>query len=150
MMYYKDCDFDLGIKKILLSFQEEPDIEKYTEILVDWTKRQLEDLVTALGEILDAKDGLMTTIEEHQNFIYDIREDAKEIQDKFNYLDSAKVFEDLSEGAKEQIDDIISKNETVIDNIENFEECHLFYGDEIEEAIENIRADLEGFIGLNE
>lgn len=146
MLYYKDCDFDLGIKKILLSFQEEQDIEKYTEILVDWTKKQLEDLDTVLGEILDAKEGLMTTIEEHQNLIYDIKEDAKEICDKFNYLNSAKVFEALSDGAKEQIDGIISKNETIIDNIESFDGCYSFYGDEIVKSIKNIREDLGGLL----
>lgn len=146
MLYYKDCDFDLGIKKILLSFQEEQDVEKYTKLLVDWTKKQLEDLDTALGEILDAKEGLMTTIKEHQNLIYDIKEDVKEICDKFNYLDSAKVFEDLSEGAKEQIDNIVSKNETIIDNIESFDDCYSFYRGEIEESIENIIEDLGGLL----
>lgn len=146
MLYYKDCDFDLGIKKILLSFLEEPDVEKYTEILVDWTKRQLEDLDTVLDDILDAKDGLVATIVEHQNLIYAIREDAKEICDKFNYLDSAKVFEDLSDGAKEQIDDIVSKNETIIYNIKSFDDCYLFYGGEIVKSIKNIRADLGGLL----
>lgn len=146
MMYYKDCDFDLGVQKLLLSFQEEPDVEKYTKLLIDWTKKQLEDLDTVLGDILDAKDGLMATIEELQNLIYDIREDAKEIQDKFNYLDKAKVFEDLSDGAKEQIDDIVSKNETIIDSIESFDDCYSFYGDEIVKSIENIREDLGGLL----
>lgn len=140
MLYYKDCDFDLGIKKILLSFQEEPDVEKYTEILVDWTKRQLEDLDTVLGEILDAKDGLMTTIEEQQNLIYDIKEDAKENQKKLEKLDIK------SDNVKEQIDDIISQNETIIDNIESFDDCYSFYGDGIEESIENIREDLEDLL----
>ena len=101
MLYYKDCDFDLGIKKILLSFQEEQDVEKYTEILVDWTKKQLEDLDTVLGDILDAKEGLMTTIEEHQNLFYDIKEDAKVNQKKLEKLDIK------SDNVKEQIDDII-------------------------------------------
>lgn len=146
MLYYKDCTFETGIEKLLLSFQEEPDVEKYTKLLVDWTKKQLEDLDTVLGEILDAKDELMETIEEYQNLIYDVREDAKEIQDKFNYLDSAKVFDDLSDGAKEQIDDILNKNEIIIDNIESFDECYSFYGNEIEKFIENIREDLGGLL----
>lgn len=140
MLYYKDCDFDLGIKKILLSFQEEPDVEKYTKLLVDWTKKQLEDLDNVLGEILDAKDGLMTTIVEHQNLIYDIRESTKENQKKLEKLDIE------SDNVKEQIDGIISQNETVIDNIESFDVCYSFYGDEIEESIENIRADLGGLL----
>ena len=140
MLYYKDCDFDLGIKKILLSFQEEQDVEKYTKLLVDWTKKQLEDLDTVLGEILDAKDGLMTTIEEHQNLIYDIREDAKENQKKLEKLDIE------SDNAKEQIDGIISKNETIIDNIESFDDCYSFYGDEIVKDIKNIREDLGGLL----
>lgn len=140
MLYYKDCDFDLGIKKILLSFQEEPDVEKYTEILVDWAKKQLEDLDNVLGEILDAKEGLMTTIEEHQNLIYDIKEDAKVNQKKLEKLDIE------SDNAKEQIDDIVSKNETIIDNIESFDDCYSFYGDEIVKAIENIREDLGGLL----
>lgn len=140
MMYYKDCDFDLGIKKILLSFQEEPDVEKYTEILVDWTKRQLEDLDTVLGEILDAKDGLVSTIEEQQNLIYDINYYTQENQKKLENLDIK------SDNVTEQIDDIVSKNETIIDNIESFDGCYSFYGDEIEESIENIREDLGGLL----
>jgi chromosome segregation ATPase len=140
MLYYKDCDFDLGIKKILLSFQEEPDVEKYTEILVDWTKKQLEDLDNVLGEILDAKDGLVITIEEHQNLIYDIREDVKENQKKLEKLDIK------SDNVKEQIDDIVSQNETVIDNIESFDDCFLFYGDEIAKSIKTIREDLGGLL----
>lgn len=140
MMYYKDCDFDLGVQKLLLSFQEEPDVEKYTKLLVDWTKKQLEDLDTVLGEILDAKDGLMATIEEHQNLIYDIREDVQENQKKLEKLDTK------SDNVKEQIDVIISKNETIIDNIENFDDCYSFCGDEIVESIENIREDLGGLL----
>lgn len=140
MLYYKDCDFDLGVQKLLLSFQEEQDVEKYTKLLVDWTKKQLEDLDTVLGDILDAKDGLMATIEEHQNLIYDIKEDAKENQKKLEKLDIE------SDNVKEQIDDIISKNETIIDNIESFDDCYSFYGDEIEESIANIREDLGGLL----
>lgn len=140
MLYYKDCDFDLGVQKLLLSFQEEQDVEKYTKLLVDWTKKQLEDLDTVLGDILDAKDGLMATIEEHQNLIYDIKEDAKENQKKLEKLDIE------SDNVKEQIDGIIRQNETIIDNIEFFDGCYSFYGDEIEEGIENIREDLGGLL----
>lgn len=140
MLYYKDCDFDLGIKKILLSFQEEQDVEKYTEILVDWAKEQLEDLDTVLDEILDSKDMLVATIEEHQNLIYDIREDVKVNQKKLEKLDIK------SDNVKEQIDGIIRQNETIIDNIESFDDCYSFYGDEIEKDIENIREDLGGLL----
>lgn len=140
MLYYKDCDFDLGVQKLLLSFQEEQDIEKYTEILVDWAKKQLEDLDNVLGEILDAKEGLMTTIEEHQNLIYDIKEDAKVNQKKLEKLDIK------SDNVKEQIDGIIRQNEIIINSIESFDDCYSFYGDEIEESIENIREDLGGLL----
>jgi GTP1/Obg family GTP-binding protein len=82
----------------------------------------------------------MTAIEEQQNLIYDIREDVKENQKKLEKLDIE------SDNVKEQIDDIVSKNETIIDNIESFDGCYSFYGDEIEKSIENIREALGGLL----
>lgn len=115
MMYYKDCDFETGIKKILMSFQEEPDIDKYTKILVDWTKRRLSRTDDVLHDILYYKDSLVESLNECIDFIDRIK----------GYFEKGV------------------KKEDILYEIETLDKDTLFYSDLIEKEVTNLIEDLE-------
>lgn len=74
MIYYKDCDLEKGVEKLLKSFGDEPThdyltIEKYQQLIVDFVNGFKSDEIEDLNAEIDNRD---EKLEDYSNMVHSL------------------------------------------------------------------------------
>lgn len=74
MIYYKDCDLEKGVEKLLQSFGDEPThdyltIEKYQQLIVDFVNGFKSDEIEDLNAEIDNRD---EKLEDYSNMVHSL------------------------------------------------------------------------------
>ena len=98
MIYYKDCDLEKGVEKLLQSFRDEPTadyltIEKYQQLIVDFVN----------GFKSDEIEDLESDLEDKRNAISSLEANLSELSKLVSSMKKSPI--------KESIQDIISRME---------------------------------------